>query len=142
MSTTQLSSSLRSAISKMFKRLRKQVHSVENHSISEMETVGYIYKQGPLLPSELASLVKVSTQSMSQILSKMDGLGLIVRTPSKEDRRKMYISLTEQGNLVVEHTRYERDEWLAQAIDTHLTKQEKKTLADAVAILEKLAAIE
>lgn len=137
--TAELSASLRSAVSAMHKRLRKQMYSVATYSITEIITMGYLYRQGAMLPSELAVHTGVKTQSMSQILNKMQEHKLIRREPSKEDGRKVYISLTAHGKKIVEKTRYERDEWLGAAMEQHLTAKEAALLAQSITILEKLS---
>ena len=142
MELKELSSSLRASVSALHKRLRKQMYSVDSYSMTEIRTIGLLYKKGLLFPSELAALTKVRPQSMSQILNKFEKQGIIKKIPSKEDGRKKYISLTASGKKIVENTRYERDEWLAKTIATTLTKKEKRTLTDAIAILNKLAEAE
>jgi DNA-binding MarR family transcriptional regulator len=137
--TAELSASLRSAVSALHKRLRKQMYSVATYSITEIITMGYLYRQGAMLPSELAVHTGVKTQSMSQILNKMQEHKLIRREPSKEDGRKVYISLTAHGKKIVEKTRYERDEWLGAAMEQHLTVKEATVLAQSITILEKLS---
>jgi DNA-binding MarR family transcriptional regulator len=137
--TAELSASLRSAVSALHKRLRKQMYSVATYSITEIITMGYLYRQGAMLPSELAGHTGVKTQSMSQILNKMQEHKLIRREPSKEDGRKVYISLTAHGKKIVEKTRYERDEWLGAAMEQSLTAKETAILAQSIAILEKLS---
>lgn len=75
---------------------------------------------------------------MSQILSKMEKLKIIKRTPSKDDKRKVYISLTSIGKKVVNNTMYERDEWLKNAIEQSLSAKEMEVLTKALPILNKL----
>jgi DNA-binding MarR family transcriptional regulator len=75
---------------------------------------------------------------MSQILKKMELQGVIERTRSENDGRKVHISLTPAGKEIVTKTRYERDEWLKNAIETSLTKEEKELLAKALPVLQKL----
>lgn len=130
---------LRSAVSVLHKRLRKQMYSIETLSITEVETVTHLFLRGALLPSELAGLTKIKTQSMSQVLNKMEEKNIIKRTPSKDDRRKILISLTAHGKKIVDQTRYERDEWLANAIKTTLTDKEQKEIKNIINILNKLA---
>jgi DNA-binding MarR family transcriptional regulator len=142
MDIDSLASSLRATVSALRKRLRKQAYSVDTYSMTEIATISLLYKEGLLFPSELAALTKVRPQSMSQILNKLEKQGIIKKIPSKEDRRKTYISLTASGREVVEHTRYERDEWLAKTIETTLTEKEKKTIEEAIVILNKLAEAE
>ncbi|MGN7820999.1 MarR family winged helix-turn-helix transcriptional regulator [Chitinophaga sp. 22536] len=132
-------SSLRLSISNLNKRLRKQVYSTEGFSLSELSTLSYVYQQGAMFPSELAELVKVKNQSMSQILNSLETGGLITRTQSPEDKRKMSVTITPKGKKVVEKTRHERDEWLAEAIEQTLSKEEKKLLTAVLPLLNKIA---
>jgi len=134
----QLASNLRSTVSKLHKGLRKQISSADNYSMTELETIGYLFRSGPLLPSELAGYTRITTQSMSQILSKLEGQGVIKRTPSREDKRKVFISLTHFGKKMVEKTRYDRDEWLKGLIEASLTAKERELLEKALPVLSKL----
>lgn len=68
----------------------------------------------------------------------MEDQGMIARTPSKDDKRKVYIALTTFGITMVEKTRYDRDEWLRDAIEKSLTDNEKEILAKAMPVLKKL----
>jgi DNA-binding MarR family transcriptional regulator len=138
MNTSQLSSSLREVVAAIHKGLRKQSTSVSSYSMTEIETVAHLFRNSSLLPTELATLTRVKTQSMSQILAKMEEQGIIKRTPSKEDRRKVYISLTASGKKMVEQTRYERDEWLKGKIEKTLTDKEKDLLVKVLPVLNKL----
>lgn len=141
MKTKDLASSLRTTISLLHKSLRKQMYSINALSLTEMETIGHLIRNTALLPSELANLTRVKTQSMSQIIKKLEELELIIRTPSKDDGRKVYISLTESGKQAVEQTRLERDQWLSDAIDETLTKEEKELLEKVIPVLNKIIPI-
>lgn len=141
MQIKELASSLRTVISLLHKSLRKQMYSVNTLSLTEMETIGHLIRNTNLLPSELANLTRVKTQSMSQIIKKLEGLEIITRTPSTEDGRKVYISLTEYGKQAIEKTRFDRDEWLTEAITQHLTKEEKELLEKAIPVLNKIVPI-
>ena len=141
MNNKELSSALRSAVSTLHKGLRKQIYSVNSYSMTELETIGLLNRNGMLLPSELAARTRVKNQSMSQILNKLDEKGVIKRTPSKEDKRKVYISLSPQGKKLVEQTRYDRDEWLRSVIEQTLSEKERELLARSIPILNKLADI-
>lgn len=138
MNIPELSSSLREAVSGLHKRLRKQSQAVKSYSMTETETIGHLFRNTALLPTELAALTRVKTQSMSQILKKLEEETVIKRTPSKDDKRKVYISLTPSGKKVVEKTRYERDEWLKDAIEKNLSDKERELLTKALPILNKL----
>jgi len=137
MENEKLATALRTLISNMSKRLRKQMHAMDSLSISAVTTLSHLYTES-LTPSQLAALVKVKTQSMSEVLNHLEQLGIITKTPSEEDKRKTMISLTDKGRQVVEQTRYERDEWLTAAINENLTGKEKKVVAEAILLIEKL----
>jgi DNA-binding MarR family transcriptional regulator len=138
MDTAELSSSLRSVVSNLHKGLRKQADSVKEYSMTEIETIGHLARSSSLLPTELAALTRVKTQSMSQILKKLEEQGVIKRAPSKEDKRKVYISLTSFGKKMVEKVKYDKDEWLKGAIEKSLTDKEKELLLKTLSILNKL----
>jgi DNA-binding MarR family transcriptional regulator len=138
MDTKELASSLRAVVSNLHKGLRKQMHSVNTYSMTELETIAHLFRHTSLLPTELAALTKIKTQSMSQILKKMEEQGLIKRTLSKEDKRKVYISLTATGKKMVEKAKYEKDGWLKILIEKSLTDKERELLAKVLPVLNKL----
>lgn len=141
MDTGELSSSLRTAISTLHKGLRKQMHEVNSYSMTELETIALLARNPALLPTELAALTRVKTQSMSQILKKIEEKRVIKRTPSEEDKRKVYISLTPYGKKMVEKAKYDRDAWLKERIEKQLTEKEREALIRALPVLSKLAEI-
>ncbi len=139
MDTVSLTLSLRTAIASLHKTLRKQMAQTTVYSMTELETIGLIARHTTILPTELASLTRITTQSMSQILKKIEGQGIITRTPSEEDRRKVYVSLTSQGKKLVKDAQYHKDQYLHELIDQTLTSKEKDILAKAMPVLTKLA---
>ena len=141
MTTQELASALRSVISGVHKSLRRQMSSVNTYSMTEIETIAHLGRLGSLLPTELAALTRIKTQSMSQILKEMEEHHIIKRTPSKEDGRKVYISLTAPGKNMLEKARYDKDEWLKTAIENTLTEKEKDLLAKAIPVLSKIIEI-
>ena len=128
MDPLELSSSLRTAVSTMHKMLRNQSSSISEYSMTERETIGHLIRNPFLLPTDLANLTKVKTQSMSHILNKLEEQGVIKRTPSKDDKRKVYISITPAGKKIVEKVRYEWDEWLKGIIEKSLSEKEKEMI--------------
>jgi DNA-binding MarR family transcriptional regulator len=138
MDSTDLSSSLRAVVSALHKGLRKQLYSVDTYSMTELDTIRHLAKNASLLPSELAAMTRIKTQSMSQVLNKLEKLDVIKRTASTEDKRKVSISLTDSGMKFVERARYDRDEWLKELIEKSLTEEEKTLLVNALPVLQKL----
>jgi DNA-binding MarR family transcriptional regulator len=141
-SDLQLASELRTAVTRLIKKLRK--HSVTGMSLSltERSTISLLDQHKELLPNELAAMEKITSQSMSQILSHLFELGYINRRISAEDKRKSIISLSEAGAEVLQQVRGERDSWLYQAITTVCSPEEIGILKKALVPLQKLVDFE
>lgn len=142
MEIMDLASALRLSVGALHKKLRKQSNATQQYSMTEIETVGCLHRHKQLLPTELAALTRITTQSMSQILSKMEKMDLIQRKAADDDKRKTYISLTARGKKMVNETFYERDEWLKTEIENALTKKEIQLLEKSLLILQKLLKID
>jgi DNA-binding MarR family transcriptional regulator len=141
MPQTRLSSSLRMAVAALHKALRRQTSHISSYSMTELETISLIARKNSILASELAVLTRITTQSMSQILKKLETQGLIERRESTDDKRKMHITLTPAGAKLVKQNRYERDLYLQKRIETILTDKEVALLEKVVPILDKLAVV-
>lgn len=138
----ELASELRTVTTRLVKKLRKKSATGEGLSLTERSTIGLLDQYKQLLPNELAAMEKITTQSMSQILNHLFELGLIIRTPSETDKRKVIISLSETGKSTLYKVRHERDEWLSDAIAEVLTPEEHFALLKALKPLTKLVDFE
>jgi DNA-binding MarR family transcriptional regulator len=137
-SDIHLASELRTVVTRLIKKLRK--HSVTGMSLSltERSTLSLLDQHGELLPNELASMEKITNQSMSQILNHLAEFGYINRRTSKEDKRKAIISLSAKGAAVLKQVRSERDNWLYRAISETCSEEEIQLLKRSVKPLKKL----
>lgn len=61
-------------------------------------TLRYMYKVGTCTSSELAEVFDVKKSAITAIISRMWEKGLIKRTRDENDRRVVYLSLTDKGN--------------------------------------------
>jgi DNA-binding MarR family transcriptional regulator len=141
-SDLHLASEMRTIITRLIKKLRK--HSVTGMALSltERSTMSLLDQHGELLPNELASMEKITSQSMSQILNHLYALGYINRRISKEDKRKSIISLSAKGATTLKQVRSERDSWLYQAIAKECSPEEIALLKKALVPLSKLVDFE
>ena len=137
-SDIQLASELRTVVTRLIKKLRKQSATGMTLSLTERSTMSLLDLHGELLPNELASMEKITNQSMSQILNHLYELGYINRRISKEDKRKSIISLSAKGTAVLKQMRSERDSWLYKAIIKSCNGSEIEALKKAIIPLEKL----
>ena len=136
--THQLASDLRLVITRLIKKLRVKSETGTKLSLTERSTLALLDRYTTLLPSELALMEKITTQSMSQILNKLLKYGYIARKISKTDKRKSIISITKAGKNILYKVRNERDEWLNKALDETCSAKEKDVLRNAISPLTKL----
>ena len=134
----QFASDLRTAITRLIKKLRKESPTGLQLSLTERSTMALLHQHKALLPSELAAMEMITNQSMSQVLNHLLELGYIIRTPSETDKRKVNISLSKEGETTLLQFRQERNEWLANTIAEACTPEEQMILKQVIAPLTKL----
>jgi len=138
----QLSSDLRTVVTRLVKKLRRESATGQQLSLTERSTLALLLQHGSLLPSELASMEKITNQSMSQVLAHLLERGFIIRTNSETDKRKVMISLTETGEKMILQVRSERDEWLAKAIAATCDIEDQEIIKRALKPLTKIVDFE
>ena len=134
----QLASDLRTVVTRLIKKMRNKSATSTSLSLTERSTLALLDQHKELLPSELAGMEKITTQSMSQILSHLLEIGYINRKESKTDKRKAIISLSKAGQTVLYKVRNEREEWLNKALQTTCSEKEQELLRKALPLLTKL----
>src|SRR6185437_4844849 len=134
----EVAAALRTGVHRLVKLLRRETRNEAQLSLTERSTLGLLYPDLQLAPSEIARMEKVTTQSMSQVINYLMELDLIVRTPSGEDKRKVLLSLTPAGRVYVEQRRRDKQEWLANALHEKMSPAEKDVLMEALPLLTKL----
>ncbi|MDQ6903683.1 MAG: MarR family transcriptional regulator [Bacteroidota bacterium] len=137
----EIAANLRVVISRLVKILRNETKNDEFLSLTERSTLALVYQYIEILPSELASIEKVTSQSMSQIINKLLKHGFLKKTSSKMDKRKVIITITSSGKKYIEKKRSEKQEWLAHSIFEKTTEKEKQVLINAIKVLTKLVAL-
>ena len=86
---------------------------------------------------ELAARERVSPPAMTKHVDRLERDGLVARTPSAEDRRRVGVSLTEEGQRVLRRVRSRRTAWLAQRL-RGLSPKELAAVEAAVEPLRRL----
>ena len=88
---------------------------------------------------QLASEERVSTAAMSKRVSRLERNGLVERTPSESDRRRIGLTLTEEGQRVLRRVRSRRTAWLASRLGS-LSPDELGAIGAAAEPLARLLA--
>ncbi len=131
-----LTSDLRMACMRISRRVRFESHAeVAPHQFSVLARL----EEGPRTPSDLAEIERVSAPSMSRTVSGLVDAGLVDRADDPTDGRQVILSLTSKGRGTIRDTRRRRDQWLALRLE-RLTDDERLVLAEATALLERMAA--
>ncbi|MQA08894.1 MAG: MarR family transcriptional regulator [Pseudonocardiaceae bacterium] len=133
-------SQLRGLVGQLHRRLR-QVDHAGVLTPSQTAVLSELYRNGPATQANLAGSQQVRQQSMAAVLGALEQLGHIRRERDLGDGRRMLISLTEQGEQTMSGLRRHREEWLANALATEFTTEERQTLDAALPLLERIAAL-
>ena len=89
---------------------------------------------GVITQSQLTQQLGIQPCSASEVLGKLEGAGMITRTPSETDRRTTNVQLTGAGKAAAEEAKRKRAQRHEQMFSC-FTKEEKDQL---LALLEKV----
>ena len=129
-----LASELRVVLGQLIRRLRAE----HRFPLGQGAVLGRLDREGTASIGQLAVAERVRPQSMAQTVAELSAAGLVGRRPDPLDGRQILIELTDLGRQALVAERRRRDGWLAQAIATELTSDERELLAKAVPLLRRL----
>jgi DNA-binding MarR family transcriptional regulator len=135
----EVAHSIRDMVTKMSRRLRKEVSNPEQMSVTELNVLQLMITKEEMLPSELCSQLNISSQYMSQVLQHLEKLGYISRKPSPSDKRSTFAVLTAKGKKKIHATRQEREEWLAGLVSEKYSAKDKELIQRAIKLILILA---
>lgn len=98
-----------------------------------------LFREGPKSAVALARSEGLQPQSLSRLLSQLEGDGLIQRSVDPADRRRQRIELTDGGRRVAQQAMAERRQWLAQVMAQELNESERRTLLAAAEVMLRIA---
>jgi DNA-binding MarR family transcriptional regulator len=122
-------------------RLRRQLRGLAidgDLTPSQTAVLTRLWKEGASSASVLAGAERIRPQSMATIVAALEQRRLVERTPDPEDGRRQVVSLAEMGRQRAENDRQVREEWLARAIHERYSEPERRTILDALSLLERL----
>jgi DNA-binding MarR family transcriptional regulator len=139
----QVAHDLRLAVGRLARRLRQLYaqHPGDQLSFTELAVLSRLHRDGPATASQLANGERVTAQAVGAALAALHRRGLVQRTPDPHDRRKTIVSLTDPGRAaftVREQTVIDR---MVQAVASGCTAAERRQLAAAAPLLERLAGL-
>ena len=128
---------LRMATFRLARRLRGQ-HALDDISGAQFAVLTSLKIHGPHTLGDLAEREHVTAPSMNRTVNCLAERGLLRRDPDADDRRKVWIALTDDGTRVVVETEQLRNAWLEERL-TELSTDELALVAEATALIRKVA---
>ena len=122
---------------RLIKRRAEQLKDKNSPSPSEQSVLVWLDDQGPMTPRALSAAQQVRPQTMQQTLDSLERRRWVRRADHPTDRRQILISLSATGRAALLKGRKLRQAWLVSELG-QLPSRDRKTLADAIAILEHI----
>ena len=120
--------------------LSRRLGAERTISAGKMGALSHLAEHGRATSSELATTQRVSPQAMSLAMQELEQLGFVLRVRDSEDRRRIWIELTDAGRQKLAAERLAGQGWLERAIEERLTPDERATLEAVIPTLRKLGA--
>lgn len=133
----KLDDELRIALMRIARRVRQQRHD-DTVSDSQLSVLYVLTHHGGSTLAALAEHERVTPPSMNRTVNCLVEEGLITRSSSPDDGRKVLIEVTDAGTQLVNKTRQRRAEWFAAELSA-LDPAEHAALHAAIPVLLKLA---
>jgi DNA-binding MarR family transcriptional regulator len=134
--SVELANRLRPVLLMINRHLRREAHA-EGITGGQAALLAQIRNHSQLGVRELAAREGISAPSMTRYLDRLEKAGLIVRTRSSEDARRIRPALTPKGVSVLRSVRRRRTAWLVERLDG-LAPAEQRAVAEAVEPLARL----
>jgi DNA-binding MarR family transcriptional regulator len=97
----------------------------------------YIKKKAKCTSTELASMFGVNKSAITAMTNRLVKKGLIQRMHNQNDRRVVYLTLTERGNEWITET----EEKIHKLVESFITKFSEEEIETFIQTYEKLARI-
>jgi len=110
-----LADELRPVLLRVGRELRREARAVGASPEQVALLVSIKYAPGIGI-RELAARERVSPPAMTTRVDRLERDGLVERRPSEEDRRRVGVTLTPEGQRLLRRVRSRRTAWLAQRL--------------------------
>ena len=127
--------------------LRPVLLRLNRHLRRELAPLGVTAGQAALLHAidtgvavgvrELAERERLSRPRVTAAVDRLESLGLVTRTRSEVDRRRVELAVTAEWRRILRSARRRRTAWLAARL-AQLDESERGSVADALPALERL----
>ena len=109
-------------------RTKKDISSYEMHT-SEFTVLEALYNKGKQTVRQISDSVLINSGSITYVIDKLETKGLLERLNCKEDRRVVYIQITEAGKQFMDEI-FPKHVSVIEEIFSGISKEEKVVLID------------
>ena len=114
--------------------------SVRRFNFSTLSVLHTLARRGPLRLTDLTTTEQLKQPALTSLVAKLERDGLVSRAPDPRDGRAVLLSLTAEGQAIVDSRRVSRVERLAELVD-QLDDEERALLSDSARVLKRLTEI-
>ncbi|MFJ6431034.1 MarR family winged helix-turn-helix transcriptional regulator [Streptomyces sp. NPDC091416] len=133
----EVAQQLASVVGRLLRRLRSS-SSESLLTPTQRSVLARLEDGGPATTADLARAEFVRPQSMRLTLGALEEQGLVERAPDPADGRKSVVSATDAGRTTLAGVRAAKRNWLAEAVAAELDGAERRTVAEAAVLIERL----
>jgi len=130
-----LAARLRLAITRTARRLRQEAGA--HLTPSQVAALATIEKRGPLTPSELADVERIQRPTATRVAAHLTERGLVQRADDPRDGRVSLLSVTTEGQALLDEVRSRKIAYLADRMDG-LSAGDRAALERAADVLERM----
>jgi DNA-binding MarR family transcriptional regulator len=134
--SVELANRLRPVLLQLNRHLRREAHA-EGITGGQAALLAQIRAYPELGVRDLAAREGVSAPAMTRYLDRLEKAGLVVRTRSSDDARRIRLALTPKGVRALRSVRRRRTAWLAERLQG-LSPAELTTVDEAIEPLLRL----
>ena len=133
----EVGSQLSVVVGRFVRRLR-QGHEAGELTLSELSVLSRLDRYGPLPAGVLAEQERITPQAMSVIVGILEERGMVARAPDPGDARRFRLSATAAGRELLAGRRSVKARRVALALEATLTPAERRRLAAALPLLDRV----
>ncbi len=134
----ELADALRVSVGLLRRQLRK-VRVEGDLTPAETSALLRLERGGPTTAAALARREQISPQGIGMTVAGLEARGLVERRADPDDGRQVMVSITQAGGRSLRQRREHRNDQLAKALSSELTRAEQRQLMSATRLLDRLA---
>ncbi|MFI1606915.1 MarR family winged helix-turn-helix transcriptional regulator [Streptomyces griseofuscus] len=135
-SPDELAARLRAAVGALVRSTR----GADRLAPSPAAVLDLLDVRGPMTAADLAAIRGVRHQTMAATVKDLTGAGHVAAGPDPDDARKRILTLTASGKSAIDADRHRRVGVLAKALDRVLDGDDRRVLAHALTLVDRISA--